>query len=141
MMACHPTSISFSTCPLFVVVPWEFFSDLLRIRNRSFLGSGRARRPRMPFHWVGGEAAHLLEGSPGPPGPPRPQKWPITNHLRHNNHNFRTTGKGVVQDLEKNETCSKDCSTEVIVSGPGSKPPFLDHRKGGCPRFGETSNL
>ena len=49
--------------------------------------------------------------------------------------------KGGVQDLEKNETCSKDCSTEMIVSGPGSKPPFLDHRKGGCPRFGDKLNL
>jgi hypothetical protein len=55
------------------------FFNCFRIRNRSFLGSGRPREPGRPFQKAGGFAPHLLEWSPGPPGSPRPPKWPISD--------------------------------------------------------------
>ncbi len=60
--------------PLGVAALWEVSFKFLRVGNRSCWGSGRPRGPGRPFHWVGGFAHHLLEGSQGPPGPPRPPK-------------------------------------------------------------------
>ena len=62
------------------------FYDFVRVGNRSFWGSGRPRGPRRPLQKVGGEAPHLLEGSPGPPGPPRPQKWQISDPSKIENY-------------------------------------------------------
>ncbi len=50
------------------------FYYFLRIGDRPFVGSGWPRGPWRPFRKVGGEAPHLLQGSPGPPVPPRPPK-------------------------------------------------------------------
>ncbi len=55
---------------------------------------------------------------------------------RGQNHSFWTPGKGVVQDLNNNGTCSKECNTEMK-----SKPPLLDPRKMGYPRLWKNEKL
>ena len=47
---------------------------------------------------VGGEAPHLLQGSPGPPGPPRPQKSTISD--RPKNHVLQTQVYALIKNSE-----------------------------------------